>query len=63
VNPFRVRFRWAWYLGGMLLFGIVSYWLAGPDSRNLWGALGGMIGLAVGGALGHWQPQTRDRGP
>ncbi|MGA1372538.1 MAG: hypothetical protein ACO3Z6_13130 [Pseudomonadales bacterium] len=38
--------------GGLLLCGIIGYFIAGSEGRALGGGIGAVLGLIVGGAVG-----------
>jgi hypothetical protein len=48
-NPALYRYNWAWFLAGLLLFGITADLIWGAGSRYLWGAIGGVLFMIIGG--------------
>lgn len=48
---FAFPYSWIWFFVGMLAFGIPADQMNGSGSRNLWGAIGGVLFVAVGGLL------------
>lgn len=50
-NPALFKYSWAWFLGGLLLFGISAEVMLGSGARNPWGAVGGTLSMIVGGIV------------
>jgi len=48
-NIFSFPYSWLWFFAGMATFGIPADLLLGWGSRNFWGAMGGLLCVAIGG--------------
>ncbi|QDT10989.1 hypothetical protein K239x_29820 [Planctomycetes bacterium K23_9] len=48
-NIFSFPYSWLWFFAGMATFGIPADLLLGWGSRNFWGAIGGILFVAIGG--------------
>lgn len=47
-NLFSFPYSWLWFLAGMFTFGIPADLILGWGSRNFWGAIGGVLFVAIG---------------
>ena len=50
-NPMLYPSSWIWYLAGLLVVGVTADLALGSGSRYLWGAIGGVIFVIVGGLI------------
>lgn len=55
----RVKRSVPFMVAGILVCGILGYFIAGPEGRALGGGIGGAVGLGVGGFIGkHRAPSS-----
>ena len=48
-NPALYPYNWAWFLAGLMLFGVTAELIFGSGARYFWGALGGTLLMIIGG--------------
>ncbi len=48
-NPALYPYNWAWFLVGLMVFGVTAEMIFGTGARYFWGALGGVLFMIIGG--------------
>jgi len=43
------RYNWAWFLVGLMVFGVTAELIFGLGARYFWGAFGGTLFMVIGG--------------